>query len=176
MKKMFVFLFACCLLAFSVAFASAEYNFSAMTDSELQAVLNAARNEMLSRAAKISGKMYLIKSKDVEIYFTGKGRKSWSGFEMEVVCINNTKSDIYFSCDYVTINGWQLNGFDDIPIVGPGNKAFGAIYLDYQSVGLSDISEIEEVVIANPYVFNDNYVHVAKARTLTIDFQGCEWE
>ena len=156
--------------------ASAATSFSTMTTAELMDLLSGARNEIMTRAAKVSGQTFIIDDNNVQIYFTGKGREGWSGFDMEVAVVNNTKDTIYFSCDCVTVNGWQITGYDDIPIVYPGNRAIGTICINYKSVGLESISEIEEVVISSPYVFNDALNHIANGKDVVIDFQGCDWK
>ena len=139
------------LLVFS--FASAEVDLSSMSyaalsNEDLHAVINAARNELLKREL-VSGEKTIIFDQDgVQVYLTGKN-KAGKYLKLGAVLINN--SDVTVSLDAVnnhaSMNGWEVYcSADDLAKTGPGKKQKGDITLnaeDAEVVSLEDIEEIE---------------------------------
>ena len=174
MKKILVILLAVCMIL--PAAASADYDFSAMTDDELRAVIDAARSELRARSAQETEKIYLIHDKYADIYFTGKAKDTYYGYELEVIFENKSDVEIMFSLDDVILNGWMLTGYDDIGITPAHAKSRGALCLDYKSAELSDYTQIDTVRLCGPHLVGPHIEILSRYGDIILDVGGRNWE
>lgn len=175
-----ILLVTCMLMPLS---ASAEgidyYALTKLTNTELQDVINAARNHLLARSARSEGKLDLVNTLDgLQIYLTGKGEMTWQDtYEVEIVVINNTGRDISVSFDHVVINGWETStvlagGVFDI---GDGKKKRGDINLLLDEAMISSISEVEDVELSFHTFDPSTYTMLRQFGPITIYYDGGNW-
>ncbi len=177
MKKLLSVLVALVLLLTSSACA-AELDFSSMSVSDLQEVINAARNELLKQTAISDGKLFVVdEPNDLQIYITGNGETNWMGtFELEAVVINNSKQDVSIAFENVVINGWETNAFgNQIQNVSAGRKKKDSIPLAFEEAEISSLSQVEEIEMSF-YTFDPSTYNTLKHYGPYIFyFDGTNW-
>lgn len=174
MKKLIAILFASLMI---LTTASAEYDFSAMTDTDIYAVINAARAELQARHAQESEKIYLINDEYAEFYLTGHAAKdtSWE-YSLEAILVNKSDMDLMVDMDYIITNGWKQGGHGILPSAPAGIKARGWIDIEYEACGLSDYTEIDTVKICNLRLWNGKTLEtVATYGDIILDIGGRVW-
>jgi hypothetical protein len=174
MKKLIAILFASLLI---LTTASAEYDFSAMTDDAIYAVIDAARAELQARHAQESEKIYLINDEYVELYLTGHAAKdtSWE-YSLEVIMENKSDMDLMVSMNYIITNGWKQGGYGSMPSAPAGIKARGWLDIEYEACGLSSYTEIDTVKLCNLYIFDTNSCErIATYGDIILDIGGRVW-
>lgn len=147
----------CSLLAFLLltttllpapAFADAP-DFSTMPTEEIQAIIAAARAELLSRQIAEDGNIVLIDQDGIKLYLTGEHNIQASGANtvdlfFEAVVINDSDAPIQLSYKQATVNGWNT-GFFSMNNIPAGTKTKATIGYRISDAGISTFEEVEEI-------------------------------
>jgi len=176
MKKILGVFLAIVLFCSTALAAGTDY--SSMTVEELQTVIDAARNALLTKTAQSDGKLFIMDDPNgLQIYLTGKGEKNWLGsYDLEIIVINNGKSAVSISFDNIVINGWETNAFgSQVQDVGAGKKKKDSIPLSFDDTDISSISEVEEVEITFHTFDPSTYKTNGKFGPITIYYDGSNW-
>jgi hypothetical protein len=140
MKKVIAVLFAAVML-FSAACAD-SVDVASMSSEDLIALVNAAKNELVSRKAEEDGKIFLVDKDDVQVYWTGRLKQNENKIALEVIFINNTNEELSIFTNYCILNGWQIDtGFIDSTV--PGAKRKCEFTLQISDSDVSDMSQVE---------------------------------
>lgn len=176
MRKVFGIVLAMLLLC-SSAFATGE-DYSSMSVPELQEVINAARNTLLTKTAQADGKLFIMEEDNgLQIYLTGKGEENWLGtYELEIVVINNGNNAVSIAFDNIVVNGWETNTFgESVQDVGAGKKKKDAFPIIFEDTDISSISEVEEVEISFHTFDPSSYKTISEFGPYTIYYDGSTW-
>lgn len=150
MKKLALILALLMLLSIPCsAFAEAP-DVSAMTSEELQGLIDAARNELLSRELADGENIVLVDQDGVQVYLTGDYEiEAYSStyLYMTAVVINNTDHMVGFYAKIATINGWDVD-FTGTVDVSPGSKKKAKLEWRISDADISTFEEIEEMKLS----------------------------
>ena len=143
MKKLLA-VWMVCVLLFTSAFAAGT-DYSEMTVSEILDVMNEARNELLERAARRDGNLFVVNDPDgLQIYITGNGETDWADvYQLDAVVINGTGENITVSFEKIIINGWETVPLGyQIESIDAGRRKKGSIPLILSETDLTSVSEV----------------------------------
>ena len=133
-----------------------EFDFSEMTDEELQSLIDQATKELNDRSKndggyKTSDEGWSVFDEDgIKITIAGNfGIKEWFGtpyLGVQTIIENGSQSEIQVCIDNASINGWQISddGIWDDP-VKPGLKNKATYGLNLNDAGVNSIQEIGEI-------------------------------
>lgn len=176
MKKLIAVLAA--LMFLFASFASAEtISLENMTTKELTDLMNRTRNELFTRIKKVKSNAVLVKDEDLEIYFTGKGKKDtlFGEFNLEIVIINKSDVDLRISFDHIVINGWEVDNYATFGPIGKGKRMKEYIPLKYTEADLEDYKEIEDIEFSFHTYPDDSYRTRREYKNLVYNFNGKSW-
>ena len=176
MKK-FLAIFLAILLLIPTALANGT-DYSSMSVTELQQVINEARNELLKKTAQSEGKLFILdENNGLQIYLTGKTEKNWSGaWQLELVVINNTSDNLSVNFDHIVINGWETYGIMTmVTDINAGNKKKDYILLHLEDTDISSISEVEEIKFVFHTFDSSTYRGIKQYGPITIYYDGSNW-
>lgn len=146
MKRFAAGLFALMLLMVSVAFAD---DYSAMSNDDLYAIINAVRTELLSRDLALTPDQVFLETEKVAMYMDKKDIEFTSSgtLKIPVVLVNNTENEISFQIDSLMVNGWECSG--SIGNIQTNGKKRATIDL-YCGKGaeVTALEEIEDIRVA----------------------------
>ena len=138
------------ILIFVMMFSGAQaegFDFSSMTDAELQAVVESASAELARRAPAQENSDVLIDQDGVKVTLTGNhevwGYDNWY-LDLEVVVENYSDAVVSILPDTVSINGWNVfcTGVSDTQ---PGKKQKGMLEFSLSEAEISTFEEVEEI-------------------------------
>lgn len=169
MKKVLCMLLA--ILCFS-SFAYAEFDFSAMTDSELLELISNAQDELQKRSDTNDKEIVLYDENDIKVYLTRNYRiravnvtKGEYVIDLECVIINNSSHDIILYVPESSMNDWESGGapcygdsggFDFS--VNKNKKAKGVICFSLKEANVKEYEDIEKIDFTlGLYFDNKNY-------------------
>ena len=130
--------------------ASADIDYSALSDSDLWMIIDSARKELAYRNQYIidgntytSGGITLIISNDVS-------ELDWLGVaKIDCVVINNSKEAATLSIDELYVNGWQVLPEKNIcDNLAPGRKALGSIEFYANKANAKAIDDIGDIELS----------------------------
>lgn len=176
MRKIIGIIFAILLLCSSALAEGLDY--SSLTTTELQDIITATSNELLKRTALSDGKLFIIdEADDLQIYLTGKGEKNWmGGYDLEIVVINNSSTDVTISFDNIVVNGWETDPFiTQVQDIGAGKRKKGSLPITLDDAEISSISEVEEVEISFHTFDPSSYKTLKRYGPFTIYYDGVNW-
>ncbi|MBR1643534.1 MAG: hypothetical protein IJ683_14580 [Butyrivibrio sp.] len=176
MKKVLGLLVALLLAAMPLIACAAQIDYSAMSVEELNEVVNSARNEILKKTTA-QDKLYLVDDPSgVSMYLTGNGENGWLGtYDIEVVVINNTTTNLSIYFDNIVVNGWETNAlYSSISSTSAGRKQKAALSLQLEEAEISSSDEIEEVEISF-HTYDDDYNIVSKYGPIVFFYDGSAW-
>lgn len=176
MKKLIAAIAA--LIFLFASFASAEtISLENMTTEELNNLLNRTRNELFMRITRIESDAVLVSDDDLEIYFTGKGKKGilYGEFDLGIVIVNKSDVDLIIRFDHIVINGWEVDNYASFGPIGKGKKAKDYITLKYKEADLEDYKEIEDLEFSFHTYPDDSYSTRKEYKNLVYNFDGKNW-
>ena len=154
------------------AFAEAP-DLSDMTDEELHALIDAARNELTSREMKAAENTVLFEQEGVQVYMTGNNRTENYGdsayLYVEVIIINDSDKDIALVDKSVCVNGWEVMFFG-VGGVSAGKKKKDEIELVISDASISSLEEVEDVEFVFQLVDENAYNIICTADPVTVHF------
>ena len=169
------FTFLALVMLFTAVFPCAAFaeapDFSAATVDEILEVLNAIRNELVSRDLVQREDVVLIDENDVKLYLTGKYEiEEYSSgtvyIELEAVVVNNTDKKIGVRPDSSSVNGWDVD-YSGISDVSAGKKKKGEIELKISDADISTFEEIEDVELTMLVYDGENYQTIFITQPIT---------
>lgn len=127
--------------------ALAEADFTGMTDDELHALVDGARNELVKRELVAENKAVILEQDGVTVYLTGDISLEYNFLKVGVVVVNDTDKTISILLDGASVDGWTLNtiGVTDTPA---GKKQKGTLQFlvsDGEVEAAEEVKEIEAV-------------------------------
>lgn len=177
MKKLLA-LFTALMLLCGTCLAEAP-DYTAMSDAELHAIIDAARNELAKRERTMAADTVLIEQNDVTVYLTGKYRL-WDGddfmsgdpfcyLDLEVVVVNDSDRNVSVTIDTASVNGWVVYG-SGISETTPGKKQKGELEFKISDGEAFSYEEVEEIEI-NFYLYDmDQWERIADVDPVIIQF------
>lgn len=174
MKKIFALMLALLLLVAIPCEAFAEMpDFSAMSDEELHALIDAARNEMAARELKAGENVLLFEEDGVQVYMTGNNRAEDYGesayLYIEVVVINDSGRQIAIVDDGASVNGWNVTFFG-FGGVSAGKKKKGDLELVISDASITTLDEVEDVEIVLQLLDEDSWNVLCTLDPITVLF------
>ena len=151
MKRLLGLLFAV-LFIFSIsveAFAELP-DFTSLTDEELHALVDGARNELKARELVINEKTVLLNQEGVQIYLTGpyeveaQSYSNYTTISFEAVVVNDTDKKINVSFESSSVNGWDVDN-SGILEISAGKKKKGNLKLRISDADITTYEEIEDI-------------------------------
>ena len=172
MKKLLSFtLTLTMILALAVpAFADVP-GFTDMTTDEIMEIINAARNELISRELKAAENTILLDQNDVQIYLTGKhsvdSYDEYVDLYLEVVVVNNTGRKINVDLDSITVNGWDVDAWG---IYDVSSKKKDDLEIDISDADLSSYDELEDIVFTFEVYDSESYETIFIGEPVVVTF------
>lgn len=142
MKKMLAALLAAVLLLGACALAEADY--SALSDAELHAMIDGARNELAKRELVAEDKAVILEQDGVTVYLTGDIVFEYNFLKIGVVVVNDSDKTITLLLDEASVNGWTLNavGVSETP---SGKKQKGTLQFLVSDGEIESAEEVEDI-------------------------------
>lgn len=146
-----------------------------MTDEQLHAIIDSARNELAKREIVLDGKTLLFEKEGVSVYLTSDFKSdalvtdSMHYMRAQVIVVNDSDRNVSVAIDSMAVNGWDVNssGFSKIA-AGKKQKddlAFNAVDTDVTSV-----EEIETIEITFRLSDADTYKFFADVDPISLHF------
>ena len=145
MKRILMFLMAA-LMVCSLCIAQAEgMDFTAMTDDELHALVDGARNELAKRELVVAEDTVILEQEGVTVYLTGEHEIDYSGnLNLEAVVVNDSDREISVFLDSASINGWDVFNVG-IGETSVGKKQKGFFLFQLEDAEISSYEEVEDI-------------------------------
>ena len=174
MKKILVLVLAALLALCGVATAEADY--SAVSDDELHTVIDAARNELARRELTASADTVLFDQDGVQCYLTGNYEvKEWGEgkhvMQLEAVVINDTDVTVNVSIEACYVNGWEVYG-GLIQKTDPGKKQKDTFEIRLFDADIHSYEEIEDIEFTFKVANSDDYSVIYKLDPITVHFNA----
>lgn len=166
MKKLTAVILTLLLVSTSVG---ALTDVSSMSNEELRAMIDSARNELVKRELTVTENAVLFDRDGVSFYLTGNTKIEYGELQVEGVLINGTDKTIALVADLASVNGWTVVcGGITSTAAGKRNKEYFGFYLSNSDVTtIDDVEDVELVIIA----FNtETYENVFRTEPITIYF------
>ncbi len=171
MKKVFAILLAAMLLCGTCVAEGLDY--ASMTDEQLHAVVDAARNELATRELVAGGKVLLFDQEGVQVYLTGDftadafATDTMRFMRAPVIVINNSEKNINVSIDSMSVNGWEVNsaGFSKI---SAGKKQKDELYFNAVETDVEAVEGIETIEITFKLSDADTFMFFAEIDPITL--------
>ena len=168
MRKFLAILFAALLLCGSCLAEGLDY--ASMTDDQLHAIVDAARNELAKRELVAEGDTLLFEKDGVSVYLTSDFEaNSYGRMRAKVVIINDSDKNMGVGIDSLCVNGWELTtlGFST---VSAGKKSKDELYFDGEDAEITSVEEIETIEITFHTYDGDTYQTISKIDPVTLHF------
>ncbi len=173
MKRTLALLFALLMLCGTCLAEGLDY--PSMTDEQLHAVIDAARNELSKRELVLDGKTLLFEKEGVSVYLTSDFKAdtivtdSWHYMRASVIVVNDSDLNVRVGIDSMSVNGWEVSctGFSS---VAPGKKSKDELYFNALDTDVTSVEEIETVEITFRLANADTYMYFADVEPITLHF------
>lgn len=174
MKKLFALILAMLMLCGFCLAESADY--SSMTDEQLHAVVDAARNELAKRELVAAENLVLIDQDGVQMYMTGK-YKVWGNdnvyLTLEVVVVNDSARIVSVSFDNASVNGWETFS-TGVGETSPGKKQKGTLEFRISDADIKTYEEVQDIEL-NMYLYDmAEWETISKVDTYTLHLNAAE--
>ncbi len=174
MKKIFALVLAVLLFVAIPCEAFAEVpDFSAMSDEELHALINASRNELAARELIAGENVLLFDQEGVQVFMTGNNSIDDYGnsveLNIEVVIINDSEYDIALVDDSTSVNGWEVM-FYGVGGVSAGKKKKAELELEISDASISTLEEVEDIEFVFQILDEDSYDVICTLDPITVVF------
>lgn len=158
--KRFVSVFLIALMILSIASTTvfAEgIDVTSMTDEELHAIVDSARNELAKRELTAAADTVLFDAEGVKMYLTGNSHVSSNGefAYFEVVVVNDTETEVAVTIDSASINGWDVAS-NGVYGTSAGKKQKGEMFFHISDAEISTIEEIDDLELTFRLFDSDN--------------------
>lgn len=146
-------------------------DYASMSDEELHAVVDGARNELASRELTMAGDTVLLDQDGVKVYLTGE--KSISPFgsytflRLETIVVNDSDVNASVSIESASVNGWEISG-TGITKTSAGKKQKGDLSFDIAPSGAQSLEEIEDLEITLRLSDSDTFRFYGDPVTITL--------
>lgn len=173
MKKVLAFLLAV-LFACMICTAGAEgTDFTAMSEDELHALVDGARNELAKRELVAAEDTVILEQDGVTVYLTGAHNVSSDGayLYLEAVVVNDSDKKVSVSVDSACINGWDVYG-GGIGETSAGKKQKGEFDFSLGDAEISSFEEIEELELELYLYDADAWERISDNIPVTLTFAG----
>lgn len=152
MKKL---LSVCLILLMLIAIPCEAFaetpDLSALSNDELRTLIDRARNELASRELRAGGNTLLFDQAGVQVHLTGNNSVvdfgGYQYFQLEVVVVNNTATDISIVENGVSMNGMKVSFFG-VGGVPAGKRAKDSFKFLLSDAGLSGMDGIEDIELS----------------------------
>lgn len=145
MKKLLSIILASVMLA-SMPCAGADLDYSALTDSELQSIVESARNELFSRKLREeNGNLTICDIDGIQMALTGGMNYSGGYLRFDLTAINNSSKTISVLGETGYLNGWEVYCDFDVYELAPGKKIRDTLTFKLDDAGLKSLDEIEDI-------------------------------
>ena len=148
MKRFLSFLLTLVLVISICSSVALAEDFSTRSDSDLYAIYNSVRNELVSRSLRAEDKTILLDENGVQIYINGDitVEESWLGkvLSVPVVIINNTAKNLTISLRNASVNGWSCDtvGAPELPA---GKKVKETYKFELDETDVESLNDFEDV-------------------------------
>lgn len=172
MKRMIAALLATLLLLTVCAFAEGT-DFASMTDEELHALVDGARNELANRELSATADTVLVDQDGVKVYLTGENRVSSSGtyLYLEAVVVNDSDKKVSVGVDTSSINGWDVYG-GGIGETNSGKKQKGEFSFSLEDADISSYEELEDLEMELYLYDADAYERIGEIIPVVLNFKA----
>lgn len=171
MKKIFACLLAALLLISITTTIAEEMDFASMSDDELHALVDGARNELAKRELSAAEDTVILEQDGVNVYLTGnKEIQDYSNeLQIEAVVVNDTNKNISVIIDSASVNGWNVFG-SGISTTTAGKKQKGSFWLYLDGADVSALEEVEDVELSLYLYDDDSYETIGDKLTVELHF------
>ena len=171
MRKVLSILICIILLPYTIATANTDY--TTMTDDELKQVVSLVRNELVKRSLVNDDKVIVFDQDNVSMYLTG-GYKEWNYkdkyyVDIEMVIINNTDHKVTFIAQQSSVNGWDTESSTPGP-VSAGKKKKDRMVFSLSDAEITSYKEIEDIDVKFRVCDADTYDNLYITDLITIHF------
>ncbi len=162
MKRIICFLIAFICLPL---FASAEYDFSSMTDSELVELISNAQEELKNRSEGAKKEIVLYDDDGIKVYLTRNYKirdliTKEKVIDIECIIENTSSRSVVLYVPNSSMNDWESGSapcYGDSSFdfeVSPNKKAKGVICFSLKEANVKEYSEIEKIDFLLGLYFN----------------------
>lgn len=151
MKKLFAVVLALVLLCGAALGEGIDW--AGMSDDELHAAIDAARNEAARRDLVMSEKVVVFEQDGVSVYLTGNydvktfNTTGTTQLSLEAVVINDTESTISVLPATSSVNGWDIYT-GAIVEISAGKKKKGEFELRISDAEITTYEELEDWTVS----------------------------
>ena len=170
MKKVLAFLLTALLLC-TLCTANAEgTDFTAMSDDELHALVDGARNELAKRELTAAEDTVIFEQDGVTVYLTGNHEVKGGYLDLEAVVVNDRENMVAVALDTASINGWNVYS-GGIGETSPGKKQKGMFDFSLEQANISTFEEIEEIELSIHLIDEETYESITEpSAPITLHF------
>jgi len=175
MRKFLAILFAALLLCGSCLAEGLDY--ASMTDDQLHAIVDAARNELAKRELIAAENTVLFEQDGVTIYMTGDWKIRESSIndsiylEINVIAINNTNRNVGIRIENPSVNGWDVSA--SLPSgVSANKKAKDVLTLDVADAEVKTAADLQDLTMTFRLLDEDSYKTFSEGEPVTIHFNA----
>lgn len=171
MKKLIALILSLLLIG---SLALAEADFTAMTDDELHALVDGARNELTRRELVTSDKTVLFDQDGISCYLTGNYEiQEWGEgnhvMKLEGVVINNSDVMVTVGIEGCYVNGWEVYG-GIIQKTDAGKKQRDTFEIRLYDADIHSYEEIEDIEFTFKVYKSDDYAKIFQLDPITVHF------
>lgn len=168
MKKVFAILLAVLFVCSFCAAGAEGTDFAAMSDEELHALVDGARNELAKRELTAAEGTVLFEQEGVTVYLTGEHKIGYSGeLELEAVVVNDSDLEVDVFLDSASINGWDVYN-SGIGEVSAGKKKKDYFAFNLEDAEISSYEEVEDIDMALYLVDEKEFERICEPVPVTI--------
>ena len=155
--------------------ATAEgFDFASMSDDQLQAVIDGARNELTKRVLVAAENTVLFEQEGVTVYLTGDYEVTEYDPEtvylkMDTVIVNDSDRTVWILTDSLCINGWEVYAYG-LPDTNAGKKQKCVLEFMISDAGISSYEEIEDMEAVFCLVDNESYETFSTTDVIRLTF------
>lgn len=145
MEKVLSCLLALVLLVAPAIALAENVDFSAMSDADIQNMIDAGRNELLKRSLVLDGDTLVFEQEGVSLYLTGEMRLTDSGFlYVKAVLVNDSEITVSLINNACSVNGWMafMNG---IGVTAPGKKTSGELQFNVKDTDITNVEDVKDI-------------------------------
>ncbi len=170
MKKVLAFLMAV-LFACSLCSAVAEgMDFAAMSDDELHALVDGARNELAKRELVAAEDTVLLEQDGVTVYLTGEHEIDYGGnLKLQVVVVNDSDKAVDVYMDSASVNGWDVFNIG-VGDTSAGKKQKGTFTFGLEDADISTYEEVEEIEMELYLFDSDAFERIGETIPVVLHF------
>ena len=160
--KRFVSVFLVVLMILNMVFAEG-IDVTSMTDEELYALVDSARNELSKRELDAAADTVLFDAEGVKMYLTGNNYVNGGEYAyFEVVVVNDTDTEVAVTIESASINGWDVAS-NGVYGTSAGKKQKGEMFFHISDAEISTIEEIDDLELTFRLFDSTNSTFITEA-------------